>query len=159
MNFSGEGLPRSSRLFTFSHILTLLLPLFIGINFANAAIPAVERQAVIAFCNSTDGDNCADNSGWITLPLDVDGFVLRGTENTWYGISCDAGNTKVQLVVLQMNQLSGFIPTEISNLSNLRSLNLAYNQLSGSIPNSLCNMTELTSLVSPSTEINVVALN
>jgi RHS repeat-associated protein len=44
------------------------------------------------------------------------------------------------------NQLSGSIPAEQGNLSNLTSLRLSANQLSGSIPIELGNLTSLTSL-------------
>ena len=44
------------------------------------------------------------------------------------------------------NQLSGAIPSELGNLTNLESLNLSGNQLSGPIPRSLGNITSLERL-------------
>ena len=58
----------------------------------HAAITATERAALIAFYNSTDGDNWKDNSGWKTPPLDSDGFAMPGTENTWLIIPGKSSN-------------------------------------------------------------------
>ena len=47
---------------------------------------------------------------------------------------------------LENNQLTGSIPPEIGNLTNLRYLNLSQNQLTGSIPPEIGNLTNLTGL-------------
>ena len=49
------------------------------------AVPSKKRAALIAFYNSTDGDNWPDNSGWKTPPLHSDGFAMPGTEGSWFG--------------------------------------------------------------------------
>ena len=86
----------------------------------HAAIPTIEREALIALYDSTDGDNWNDNSGWKTPPLHTDGFSMPGTENTWSGITCNSGNTTVEHLVLGSNQLTGNIPAELGNLTNLQ---------------------------------------
>ena len=43
---------------------------------------------------------------------------------------------------LGYNQLTGSIPPEIGNLTNLTYLNLRSNQLTGEIPESICNLVE-----------------
>lgn len=106
-------------------------------------IPALERAALIALYNSTDGDEWNDNSGWKTQPLDEDGFAMPGTENTWFGVTCNMGNTIVLAVELSDNHLAGEIPGELGNLASLQNLNLAWNQLTGNIPEEVGNLAYL----------------
>jgi Leucine-rich repeat (LRR) protein len=113
----------------------------------HAAIPAAERAALIALYNGTDGDNWNDNTGWKEPPLDVDGFALPGTENTWFGVTTDGGNANVTQINLGNNQLIGSIPPELGNLSNLQALSLNRNQLSGDIPAELENPANLQSII------------
>jgi len=109
----------------------------------SGAIPPQERAALIALYNSTNGDNWTNKSGWKTPPLAGDGFALPGTENSWYGITCDPGNTTVQSISLVNNNLNGSLPLELGNLANLQILDLSLNQLSGSIPPELGNLANL----------------
>jgi Leucine-rich repeat (LRR) protein len=46
-------------------------------------------------------------------------------------------------LVLYINQLTGEIPSEIGNLTNLTELVLNYNQLTGNIPPGIGNLTNL----------------
>ncbi|MGD2085931.1 MAG: hypothetical protein PVH61_07090 [Candidatus Aminicenantes bacterium] len=108
------------------------------------AIPAKEREALIALYNATNGDSWTDNSGWKTPPLHTDGFAMPGTENTWDGITVSGDH--VTEIDLLKNQLSGSIPAELGNLSNLEGLDLGVNQLSGSIPAELGNLSNLEDL-------------
>ena len=124
----------------------VLVALLFSANLAFAQpiqISRTEREALIALYNSTDGDNWTDNSGWKAEPLANDGFAMPGTENTWHGIYTTESNTNVIYIVLENNQLSGLIPTEIENLTNLEYLYLRYNQLTGSIPSEMGNLTKL----------------
>jgi Leucine-rich repeat (LRR) protein len=107
-------------------------------------IPTIEREALIALYNSTDGDNWTDNSNW-RKPGEPTQFNDPGTEHTWYGVTCDAGNTFVTGINLLNNNLAGTIPVELNNLTQITSLNLGWNQLTGNIPN-LGSLTGLTSL-------------
>ncbi len=131
--------------------LLLVLP-----SFANAQIPLIEREALIALYNSTDGDNWWNNTNW---------QGIEGTECTWHHVHCYEGHVRnlilqgnrmsgsippelgnlaeLTRLFLNSNQLSGNIPPELGNLSNLRELWLFTNQLSGSIPPELGNLTEL----------------
>jgi Leucine-rich repeat (LRR) protein len=119
-----------------------------------SAIPPQERAALIALYNSTDGDNWTDNSGWKKPPLASDGFALPGRENTWLGITCDPGNTTVQMINLSENNLNGTLPPELGNLPNLQDLALGLNQLSGNIPPELGNLTKLHFLSFYSNQLN-----
>ena len=105
------------------------------------AIPSSERSALIALYNSTDGDNWTNNSGWKTAPVDVDGFAMPGTENTWEGISVNADH--VEDITLSSHNLVGTIPPELGNLPNLVTLYLSENNLSGTIPVEIGNLFNL----------------
>ena len=97
--------------------------------------PPAERAALVALYNATDGPNWTRNTGWnTTAPV-----------GDWYGVTTnDSGS--VTALYLSSNRLSGSIPTELGNLTNLTHLNLSDNRLSGSIPTELGNLTNLTRL-------------
>ncbi len=101
---------------------------------AAAGIPAGERQALVALYDATDGANWGNHSNW---------NGPGGTECTWYGVTCDAGGTTVQMLDLSWNDLSGSIPPEVGNLTGLAWLDLSFNQLLGSIPAELANLKSL----------------
>ena len=135
-----------------------------GVFSAIPPIPGTERQALIALYDSTNGDSWTNNTGWRTPPLHSDGFAMPGTEGTWFGVTvieavsgldlpdnnmtgflpAALGNlTSLQHLDLHSNQLSGPIPPELGSLTGLYNLYLAGNQLSGSIPSELGNLTNL----------------
>jgi Leucine-rich repeat (LRR) protein len=97
-------------------------------------IPSTECEALIAFYNSTDGDNWEYKSGW----------TETNTPCSWYGVTCSGGH--VSKLHLPSNQLSGTIPPEIAQLSNLEYLNLIYNELSGTIPPEIAQLSKLRHL-------------
>jgi Leucine-rich repeat (LRR) protein len=111
---------------------------------AVAAIPQIEREALITIYNATNGDGWEDRSGWRN-DEDTD-FNEPGTECYWHGIYCDSGRTTVTSIYLGANQLSGTIPVEIGNLTGLVNLSLATNQLGGTIPSEIGNLTRLEAL-------------
>jgi len=97
-------------------------------------IPKSECEALVALYNGTDGDTWVENTGW----------MVTNTPCSWYGVSCDPGN--VTGLFLVNNQLSGTIPAELANLSELRESSLSGNHLSGNIPPELGNLLKLQSL-------------
>lgn len=107
-------------------------------------IPQAERDALIALYNSTNGDSWTNNTNW-RKPGDPSQFNDRGTENTWFGVTCNAENTQVTRLNLSRNNLSGTLPTELNDLVNLTYINLYYNTISGSIPD-IGNLTGMTYL-------------
>jgi len=116
-------------------VLVIVLAL-IQISYAHAQIPAVERAALIALYDSTNGAGWTDSTDWLGA---------EGTECTWYGVTC-AGEHVTQLS-LYSNWLSGSIPAELENLSSLFYLNLNNNGLSGSIPPELGSLSSLVYLL------------
>jgi len=109
---------------------------------AYGAVPVQERQALIALYNSTNGDNWFNNSGWKTPPLHSDGFARPGTEGTWFGITVT--NDHVTWIGIMYNNLTGNMPTELGNLSQLECLVLASNYtLGGNIPRELGKLSNL----------------
>ena len=102
---------------------------------AAAQSPATDRAALVALYNATDGDNWADNTNWLSdRPL-----------NEWHGVTTNEESRVVHLVLIE-NNLSGTIPPELSNLSNLQRLWLWSNQLTGPIPPEIGNLSDLWSL-------------
>ncbi|MCK4761701.1 MAG: fibronectin type III domain-containing protein, partial [Candidatus Aminicenantes bacterium] len=121
------------------------------INLSGAGIPEVgiqtiQREALIALYNSTNGDSWADNSGWKDGELEPDGFAIKGTEDTWYGVSCSYEGV-VTSINLDNNNLVGTIPPEVGNIKDLGFVSLYNNHLTGNIPAELGNATNLWSLL------------
>ena len=84
-----------------------------------AAIPDIERAALIALYNSTNGDWWKENSGWKNNYLEQDGFSEIGSEGSWKGVDVNENNDHVFALNLHGNQLTGTIPVELGNLTNL----------------------------------------
>jgi hypothetical protein len=117
----------------------LLLLLLISLAAAShAQVPQIERDALVALYNSTDGANWTDNTGW---------NGSAGGECDWKGVACSAGDSpNVIRLLLSNNSLTGTIPAELGNLTNLTHLHLYTNSLTGTIPAELGNMTSLNYL-------------
>jgi len=97
-------------------------------------VPKEEADALLALYKSTHGANWDDNSNWNTL-TDVE---------SWYGVTVvDEHVTRLELY---MNGLSGALPSELGNLTNLISLFLSTNELIGAIPSELGNLTNVIEL-------------
>ena len=97
-------------------------------------VPLSERDVLVALYNATDGLNWTNNTNWLS----------NNDISTWYGVS--VSNGLVTGLVLAGNQLTGEIPKELGNLTNLEELNLSFNKLSGEIPAALGNLSNLKKL-------------
>jgi len=104
-----------------------------GVSFSLACtleVPTLERNALIALYNSTDGANWTDNTNWNSAePV-----------STWAGVTVENGH--VTRIDKNRGNLVGTLPLELQNLPYLEHLQLSRNNLSGTVP----DLTGLTNL-------------
>ena len=96
---------------------------------------ALDRLALVALYESTDGDNWWTNDGWLSDTHHCD----------WYGITCDSSN-RVTLIDMWVNRLDGPLPSELELLSNVTWLIFSFNYIT-SIPPEIENLTNLQHLI------------
>jgi len=78
---------------------------------------------------------------------DTDSLDLSNNQLTG-SIPPEIGNlTNLTWLWLNDNQLTGSIPPEIENLTNLDWLDLSNNQLTGEIPESICDLNIITTFI------------
>ena len=99
---------------------------------ASAGDAASDRAALVAFYNATGGANWSNNRKWLS----------NAPMGEWHGVTTDSDG-RVTHLDLYRNQLTGAIPAELGNLTNLELLSLYDNQLTGEIPAELGNLTNL----------------
>ncbi len=95
---------------------------------AAAAVPSLQRSALIAIHDATGGTGWSRSRNWLGPP---------GTECAWEGVTCNSDGTQVIGLDLQSNKLTGALPRAIGDLSNLYTLHLANNALTGPIPSEI----------------------
>ena len=93
-----------------------------------------QREVLVALYNATGGANWTNNTNWLS-----DNDI-----STWHGVKASDGS--VTYLSLRTNNLTGELPVELGNLTELTHLDLNYNRLSSSIPMELGNLTNLTLL-------------
>lgn len=98
------------------------------------AVPQIEKDALIALYNATDGPNWNNNENWNSaLPVD-----------SWYGVKTNNGH--VSGIYLYNNNLTGILPADMVNLSQIEHVRVSNNNLYGAIPDltGLSNLTGFT---------------
>ena len=91
-----------------------------------------DRAALVALYNATNGPHWANSAHWLSdRPL-----------GEWHGVTTNAAGRVTELS-LTVNRLSGEMPSELGDLTNLESLRLGGNQLTGEIPPELDSLANL----------------
>ena len=104
-------------------------------TFVSTVRGPTNREVLAILYDETSGGSWTDNTNWLTdRPLDE-----------WYGVDTDSGG-RVKGISLTTNRLSGPIPPELGDLSNLRHLYLDDNDLTGPIPPELGDLGNLRHL-------------
>ena len=94
-----------------------------------------DRAGLEALYDATDGPNWTESTSWKTeAPL-----------GEWHGVRTDADGRVTELS-LRDNGLTGLLPFEVGNLTNLERLNLGDNALTGPIPSALASLVNLEQL-------------
>ncbi|SDR67291.1 Por secretion system C-terminal sorting domain-containing protein [Polaribacter sp. KT25b] len=115
----------------------------------NNSIPDIEREALIAVYNSTNGgswkndlSNAYNGVTWVNDAKD------NRNVGAWFGVTTAIvnGQKHVTKVELNSNQLDGTIPSVIKNLTKLKTLKFDYNAVSEIAPEigELSNLEQLT---------------
>ena len=95
-----------------------------------------DREVLAKLYDALKGENWTNNTNWLTeRPI-----------REWHGVISDASGRVVELV-LGLNELTGAIPKELGDLSNLQRLELANNKLTGEIPPELGSLGNLEILL------------
>ncbi len=91
------------------------------------------RAALEAFYNATGGASWTNSANWLSnKPI-----------GEWHGVTTN-GQGEVTTIVLDGNNLTGSLPSQLGNLSSLNRLALNRNGLSGAIPSQLGSLPNLS---------------
>ena len=94
-----------------------------------------DRPALVALLNATGGPSWENNSNWLS-----NAHIVR-----WHGVTINSSGRVTELH-LPRNGLSGNLPPELGNLTELRILTLWANDLTGALPPEMTNLTRLEDL-------------
>ena len=99
---------------------------------ASAQTVADDKTALTAFYNATGGASWANNTNWLSdEPL-----------GDWHGVTT-SDDGRVTKLITNNNNLTGSIPAEIGDLSELTTVSLDSNKFTGSIPTEIGELTGL----------------
>ena len=95
----------------------------------DASVPChPDLSTMVSFYNSTGGPSWTNKTGWQAGAAGSDCSVCA-----WYGVVCDA-NDRVIEINLGSNNLSGTIPSSLTQLTTLQKLSVYSNNLAGPLP-------------------------
>jgi hypothetical protein len=102
-----------------------------------------ECSALVALYENTAGANWLDRTNWL----------VTNTPCDWQGVICDEGH--VVELYLPANNLSGVLPAQLAELTQLAFLDVSANQLKGALPANLSGLANLEELyVQANTELS-----
>ena len=105
-------------------------------------IPESECDALVALFDSTGGPAWDDNAGWKTT----------NEPCSWYGVTCESGH--VTEIDLSFNSMTGRIPIQFWDLTAMKVILMYYNYgLSGIIPAEVSQLTDLRRILIYSTSL------
>ncbi|KAJ4812237.1 Polygalacturonase inhibitor [Rhynchospora pubera] len=102
--------------------------------------------ASAARCDKADKSALLAIKAAFNNPPDLSSWTSKTSCCTWNGIDCNATTGRVTSLTIFALNISAPIPSAISKLTALQSLNLAYNRLHGPIPPFVGLLPELTFL-------------
>ena len=124
-------------------VLLAVLPLGVVAPASAQNSVATDTAALTALYNATNGANWTDNTNWGTAPA----------LSTWHGVTTDSGGRVTELE-LDGNGLSGTLPAELGDLTELASLRLNGNvYLAGPLPAGLRELSALATVDLADTEL------
>jgi hypothetical protein len=91
----------------------------------------VECEALVTLYENSSSSGWSDRTNWL----------LTATPCEWYGVTCRDGH--VTMLSLSNNDLTGSLPADIGQLTELEILDLSGNNLSGHLPAEIGNMRQL----------------
>ena len=107
----------------------------LDLHLGEVCAPASDKDVLTLLYHATDGDNWINKSYWLSArPL-----------GEWHGVATN-DDGRVDFIGLLYNNLSGEIPSRLSDLSELKHLILQGNHLTGEIPSELSNLGKLQEL-------------
>lgn len=97
---------------------------------------AMDREALVALYNATDGANWRENDNWLSdAPI-----------GDWHGVTTDSDGRVVE-INLWLNKMDGELPSELGNLARLERLSVPLNYLDGELPSELGRLSSMRELI------------
>jgi hypothetical protein len=106
--------------------------------FLQAQVSEQEFQALKVFYNATGGNFWTNKTGWQNINSTATAADVNGT---WAGLEITDGH--VTKIGMNSNNLVGYLPSAIGNLTWLKSLEIDNCKLEGAIPTEIGNLTNM----------------